>query len=218
MKLNFCHLYGNLLNSNGDIGNVMALEYHAKKRAYDVNIDLVSLNDEFDPKKYDFVFLGGGQDYEQAIVGKDLKNKKEGLKEYIENGGLMLAVGGGYQILGKDYYNNNNQKIRGLDIFSYYSKKLEDNKRFIGNIKIQGYRSGETYYGFENHSGLTFLEDDMEPFAKVISGNGNNGEDKTEGFRYKNTFGTYLHGPLLPRNENLCELFLNIIDMNNRNR
>lgn len=218
MKLYFCHLYGNLLNTYGDIGNIMALEYHAKKRGYEVQTDIISLKDDFDPDKYDFVFFGGGQDYEQSIVEKDLESKKEKLVKYIENGGLMLAICGGYQLMGQYYYDAHNKKIEGLKIFSYYTKNQPDKKRFIGNIEIKDFRTNDTYYGFENHGGVTYLTDDVEPFGRVISGSGNNGEDKTEGFRYKNTIGTYLHGPLLPRNENLCEIFLDIIDSKYRNK
>lgn len=218
MKLNICHLYGNLLNTYGDIGNIMALEYQAKKRGYNVNIDIVSLKDNFDPNKYDFVFFGGGQDYEQSIVEKDLETKKDKLKKYIEAGGLMLAICGGYQLLGEYYYDAYNKKIQGLGIFSYHTENQKGKTRFIGDIKIKDYRSGEIYEGFENHGGMTYLKGDLEPFGIVVSGNGNNGEDKTEGFRYKNTFGSYLHGPLLPRNENLCEIFLNIIEHNYRNK
>lgn len=218
MKINICHLYGNLLNTYGDIGNVMALKYHAEKRGYEVSVDIVSLKDNFDPDKYDFVFFGGGQDYEQSIVEKDLESKKDQLIKYIEDGGLMLAICGGYQLLGQYYYDAHNNKIQGLGIFSYHTENQKDKKRFIGNIVIEDYRSGQRYYGFENHGGVTYLNDDVEPFGLVISGNGNNGEDKTEGFRYKNTFGSYLHGPLLPRNENLCEIFLDIIEVNYRDK
>src|SRR5699024_777836 len=181
---------------------VMALKYHAERRGYEVEVDVVSLKDEFDPNKYDFVFFGGGQDYEQSIVEKDLESKKDKLIEYIEDGGLMLAICGGYQLMGQHYYDAHNNKIQGLGIFSYHTENQKDKNRFIGNIKIRDYRSGQIYQGFENHVGVTYLGDDVEPFGIVISGNGNNGDDKTEGFRYKNTFGSYLHGPLLPRNEN----------------
>ncbi|MDD7305382.1 MAG: adenosylcobyric acid synthase [Peptoniphilaceae bacterium] len=218
MKLNICHLYGNLLNTYGDIGNIMALKYHAQKRGYDVKVDTVSLKDDFNPDKYDFVFFGGGQDYEQSIVEKDLESKKDKLVKYIENDGLMLAVCGGYQLLGQYYFDAYNKKIEGLGIFPYYTENQKNKNRFIGNIQIEDYRSHQIYNGFENHGGITYLKDNLEPFGLVVTGNGNNGEDKTEGFRYKNTFGTYLHGPLLPRNENLCEIFLDIIDMNYRNK
>lgn len=216
MIINICHLYGNLLNTYGDVGNVMALKYFAEKKGYKVNIDVVSLNDEFDYEKYDFVFFGGGQDYEQSIVEKDLENKKENIKKYIENSGLFLAICGGFQLMGQYYYDAFNNKIEGLKIFDYYTKNQENSNRFVGNIEIKDLKNGEIYRGFENHGGVTFLKDKNQAFAKVISGNGNNGEDSTEGFRYKNTFASYLHGPLLARNENLVNTFLEIIESKKR--
>lgn len=214
MIINICHLYGNLLNTYGDVGNVMALKYFAKKKGHEVNIEVVSLNDEFDYKKYDFVFFGGGQDYEQSIVEKDLENKKENIKKYIENDGLFLAICGGYQLMGQYYYDAYDNKIEGLKIFDYYTKNQVNSNRFVGNIEIKDNENGQIYHGFENHGGVTFLENRENAFACVIEGNGNNGEDKTEGFRYKNTFASYLHGPLLARNENLVNTFLEIIENN----
>lgn len=214
MIINICHLYGNLLNTYGDVGNVMALKYFAEKKGHEVNIEVVSLNDDFDYKKYDFVFFGGGQDYEQSIVEKDLENKKENIKKYIENDGLFLAICGGYQLMGQYYYDAYDNKIEGLKIFDYYTKNQVNSNRFVGNIEIKDNENGQIYHGFENHGGVTFLKNIENSFASVIDGNGNNGEDKTEGFRYKNTFASYLHGPLLARNENLVNTFLEIIENN----
>lgn len=212
MIINICHLYGNLLNTYGDVGNVMALKYMAEKNGNEVKVDVISLNDKFDYKKYDFVFFGGGQDYEQSIVEKDLESKKEDIKKYIDNDGLFLAICGGYQLLGKYYYDAYNNKIEGLNIFDYYTKNQENSNRFVGNVKVKDNISNQVYEGFENHGGVTYLADKNNAFATVVEGYGNNGEDKTEGFRYRNTFATYLHGPLLARNENLCQTFLQIIE------
>lgn len=214
MIINICHLYGNLLNTYGDVGNVMALKYFAQKKGHQVNVEVVSLKDNFDYKKYDFVFFGGGQDYEQSIVGKDLEDKKENIVKYIENNGLFLAICGGYQLMGQYYYDAYDNKIEGLKIFDYYTKNQENANRFVGNIEIRDNKNGQIYRGFENHGGVTFLKNKENAFASVIEGNGNNGEDKTEGFRYKNTFASYLHGPLLARNENLVNTFLDIIENN----
>ncbi|EEB36369.1 CobB/CobQ-like protein [Anaerococcus hydrogenalis DSM 7454] len=214
MIINICHLYGNLLNTYGDVGNVMALKYFAQKKGHQVNVDVVSLKDDFDYKKYDFVFFGGGQDYEQSIVEKDLEDKKENIVKYIENNGLFLAICGGYQLMGQYYYDAYDNKIEGLKIFDYYTKNQENANRFVGNIEIKDNKNGQIYRGFENHGGVTFLKKKENAFSSVIEGNGNNGEDKTEGFRYKNTFASYLHGPLLARNENLVNTFLDIIENN----
>lgn len=211
-KLKICHLYGNLLNTYGDVGNIMAFAHEAKKRGYEVETEIISLGDSFDEKKYDFVFFGGGQDYEQSIVQLDLKDKKNAIQRYIENSGLFLAICGGYQLLGKYYYDAYNNKIEGLNIFDHYTKNQEEAKRFTGNIRIRDYINGSIYNGFENHGGITYLGENQQPFGIVEEGNGNNGIDKTEGFRYKNTIGTYLHGPILARNNELCNEFLNILE------
>lgn len=210
-KINICHLYGNLLNTYGDIGNIMAITHEAHKNGYEVASEIISINDDFDPKKYDFVFFGGGQDYEQSIVQKDMLKKKDAFKDFIENDGVFLAICGGYQLLGDYYYDAYNNKIDGLAIFSHYTKNQENN-RFTGPIKIKDAITSDIYEGFENHGGVTYLSDNQKPFGIVVEGNGNNGEDKTEGFRYKNTIGTYLHGPLLARNENLCESLFRLIE------
>ena len=212
MKINIAHLYGNLLNTYGDIGNIMQITHMLKNIGYDVNVHIISLKDRFDPNNYDFVFFGGGQDYEQRIVQKDLMLKKEAIRDYIENDGVFLAICGGYQLLGKYYYDAYDNLIEGLNIFDHYTKNHEGKLRFTGNVKIRSsVDETEIYEGFENHGGITFLAENQKPFGIVIEGNGNNGEDKTEGFRYKNTIGTYLHGPLLPRNPNLSESLLEII-------
>ena len=215
-KINICHLYGNLLNTYGDVGNVMAIIHEAHKNGYEVNTDIVSIGDDFNPDKYDFVFFGGGQDYEQSIVQKDLVKKSSKLKEFIENEGVLLAICGGYQLLGKYYYDVYNNKIEGLSFFPHYTKNQENNKRFTGSIKIKDNLSGDIYEGFENHGGVTYLDKEQEAFGIVVDGNGNNGTDKTEGFRYKNTIGTYLHGPILARNEVLCENLFKSIAKNAR--
>ncbi len=212
MKIRICHLYGNLLNTYGDIGNIMAIKYLAENKGYQVGVDTVSLGDSFNPENYDFVFFGGGQDYEQEVVHEDLIEKKDSISLYIESGKLFLAICGGYQLLGQYYYNGKNKKIDGLGIFNHYTVNQEAGKRFVGDIKIKSTLTGSIYRGFENHGGRTFLGEGEEAFGEILEGNGNNGEDKTEGFRYKNTYGTYLHGPLLGKNMDLAQKFLEIIE------
>lgn len=183
----------------------MAFEYELKKREIISERKIVSIGDDFKAKDYDFVFFGGGQDYEQNIVKDDLIRKKDEIVKYIENDGLFIAVCGGYQLLGKYYYSADGQKLDGLNIFDHYTINQDSKQRFTGQIKIDVESFNEVCLGFENHGGRTFLATNQTPFGIVIEGNGNNGEDKTEGFIYKNTIGTYLHGPLLARNENLCK-------------
>lgn len=210
-ELNVCHLYGNLMNTYGDIGNILVMDYYCKKMNIKLNYELISLDDQFDETKYDFVLFGGGQDYEQSVIANDLQTKKEALTRYIENNGTLLAVCGGYQLLGQYYIDANGKKIAGIGALSHYTRgQKEDEERLIGNVKIKNDTFNEEYIGFENHGGRTFLGDDEQPLGRIIEGNGNNGEDQGEGVIYKNTFGTYFHGPILARNENLAVRMINI--------
>lgn len=206
MELNICHLYPDLLNVYGDMGNILILKYRAEQRNIQVNIYNVSMNDDFDPEKYDITFFGGGQDFEQSIVSQDLiENKKESIKNYIENEKVFLCICGGYQLLGKYYTTPSGEKLDGLDILDIYSEGGET--RFIGNTIIYNEEFKETYVGFENHSGRTYIGD-LNPLGKVLHGYGNNGEDKQEGCIYKNTFCTYFHGSLLSKNPELADRLL----------
>ena len=208
MELNICHLYPDLLNVYGDVGNILILKDRAEKRGIKVNIINVSLNDEFNKDNMDIVFFGGGQDYEQSIVSEDLKNnKKESLEQYIEEEKVLLAICGGYQLLGKHYIAPNGEKLDGLGILDIYTEAGE--KRLIGNTVIHNEEFDETYVGFENHSGRTFIND-LKPLGKCVHGYGNNGEDGYEGCIYKNTFCTYFHGSLLSKNPELADRFLKI--------
>jgi CobQ-like glutamine amidotransferase family enzyme len=203
MELNICHLYPDLLNVYGDIGNILILKYRAEKRGIKVNIVNVSMGDTFNKEKYDIVFFGGGQDYEQSIVAQDLKkNKESSIKEYIESGKVFLSICGGYQLLGKYYTTPEGEKLEGLNILDIYTEGGK--KRFIGNTIIKNEESGETYVGFENHSGRTYIGS-YKPLGKVIEGYGNNGEDGYEGCIYKNTYCTYFHGSLLSKNPELAD-------------
>ncbi|WP_415379595.1 type 1 glutamine amidotransferase [Pediococcus pentosaceus] len=203
-NLNVAHLYGDLLNTYGDNGNLLALKYYAKKMDTDLDIDIVSLDDQFNPKDWDIVFFGGGQDYEQNIVSKDIQHKKEDLTDYIEDGGPLLAICGGYQLLGHYYVGANGEKIKGIDALDHYTLSQDDN-RFIGDIVIKNAETGEIYHGFENHNGKTFLGKGERPLGEVQSGHGNNGEDQSEGVIYKNVYGSYFHGPILTRNGELAK-------------
>ncbi|SUO66797.1 lipid II isoglutaminyl synthase subunit GatD [Streptococcus pyogenes] len=201
--LTIAHLYGNLMNTYGDNGNILMLKYVAEKLGARVTVDIVSINDTFEQDDYDIVFFGGGQDYEQSIVAKDLPSKKAALADYIANNKVVLAICGGFQLLGQHYVQANGVKIDGLGIMGHYTLNQHQN-RFIGDIKIHNDEFNETYYGFENHQGRTFLSGDEKPLGRVVYGNGNNKEDQTEGVHYKNVYGSYFHGPILSRNVNLA--------------
>jgi len=202
-ELNMGHLYGNLMNTYGDNGNVLMLRYVAEKLGAKVNFEIISLGDEFDENRYDLVFFGGGQDYEQSIVAKDIPTKKEAVTNYIEKGGVMLSICGGYQFLGQYFIMASGQKLEGIGALPHYTLNQTDN-RFIGDIIIENEDTKERYYGFENHQGRTFLGEGQKPLGKTIIGKGNNGEDGGEGMIYKNTYGSYFHGPILARNSKLA--------------
>ncbi len=206
MELNICHMYPDLLNVYGDVGNILILKYRAENRGIKTNIFNVSINDDFDSSKYDIVFFGGGQDYEQSIVSKDLmKNKKEEIIKYIESNKVFLSICGGYQLLGKYYVTPSGEELEGLSALAIYTKS--GNKRFIGNTIIYNKDFDETYVGFENHSGKTYIGN-LKPLGKVLAGYGNNGEDGYEGCIYKNTYCTYFHGSLLSKNPELADRLL----------
>ena len=202
-QLNIAHLYGNLMNTYGDNGNILMLKYVAEKLGAHVTIDIVSLHDNFDENHYDITFFGGGQDFEQSIIADDLPAKKESIDNYIQNDGVLLAICGGFQLLGQYYVEASGRRIEGLGVMGHYTLN-QTNNRFIGDIKIHNEDFNETYYGFENHQGRTFLSDDQKPLGQVVYGNGNNEEKVGEGVHYKNVFGSYFHGPILSRNANLA--------------
>ncbi|MGL4695332.1 type 1 glutamine amidotransferase [Enterococcus larvae] len=207
-ELRVCHLYGNLLNTYGDNGNLLMLKYLAEQNSIAFHSEIVSIYEPFDPEKYDLVFFGGGQDFEQLIVSQDIQSKKEALTSFIEDDGVILAICGGYQLLGHYYIGADGQKIKGISALDHYTISQENN-RYIGDIVIHNEEFDETYYGFENHNGRTFLGEGERPLGKVIEGQGNNAEDGSEGVIYKNVFGSYFHGPILSRNENLAMRLIN---------
>lgn len=206
-SLKLAHLYGDLLNTYGDIGNILTLQYYAKQMDVELAVKVVSLNTPFKADDYDMFFFGGGQDYEQMIVSKDIQDKKQGLTDFIEDGGPGLAICGGYQLLGKYYIGADGQKISGISALPHYTNS-QDNNRFIGDITIKNEGSGDVYHGFENHNGVTYLGKGERPLGTVISGHGNNGEDDGEGAIYNNIFCSYFHGPILARNGGLAKKML----------
>jgi CobQ-like glutamine amidotransferase family enzyme len=156
MELNICHLYPDLLNAYGDIGNVLILKYRAEQRGINVNVLNCSIGQNFEKEKYDIVFFGGGQSYEQSIVSSDLINEKKAyLQEYVEDNGVLLAICGAYQLLGKYYVTAEKEKLEGLNILDIYTEEGSD--RLTGNAIIFNEEFNENYVGFENHSGRTYI-------------------------------------------------------------
>ncbi|MCU9533623.1 lipid II isoglutaminyl synthase subunit GatD [Streptococcus sp. CSL10205-OR2] len=202
-ELKVAHLYGDLLNTYGDNGNILMLKYVGEKLDARMQFDIVSLGDDFNADNYDIIFFGGGQDYEQSIVAKDLPPKADEINRFIQEDKVLLAICGGFQLLGQYYVQANGEKIDGIGVMNHYTLNQKNN-RFIGDIKIHNEEFNETYYGFENHQGRTFLSEEEKPLGKVVYGHGNNKEDGTEGVHYKNVYGSYFHGPILSRNAKLA--------------
>ena len=204
MKLRICHLYGNLMNTYGDNGNLLMLQHRAKKLGYEVETTLISLEEDFNAEDFDIVMFGGGQDYEQTVVAKDLQNKKDALIQYIEDNGVVVAICGGFQLLGRYYVNASGERLNGISAIDVCTNGQFPN-RLIGDIEIFNEEFGETYLGYENHIGRTYLGKNMKPLGKVVKGYGNNEEDHVEGCHYKNVFCSYFHGPILVRNQHLAD-------------
>ena len=204
MKLRVCHLYGNLMNTYGDNGNLLMLQHRAKKLGYEVETTLISLEEDFNPDDFDIVMFGGGQDYEQTVVAKDLQNKKDALIQYIEDDGVVVAICGGFQLLGRYYVNAIGERLNGISAIDVCTNGQFPN-RLIGDVEIVNEEFGETYLGYENHIGRTYLGKNMKPLGKVVKGYGNNEEDHVEGCHYKNVFCSYFHGPILVRNQHLAD-------------
>lgn len=202
-ELRVAHLYGDLMNTYGDNGNILMLRYVGSKLNCEMIFDIVSLDDHFKADDYQLAFWGGGQDYEQSIIAEHLSELTDKLRIFIEAGKPMLAICGGYQMLGKSYTLADGRPIKCTGILGHVTEN-PGNDRIIGDVKIYNEDFDETYYGFENHGGRTYLAADENPLGKVIYGGGNNGQSGEEGFIYKNTFGSYFHGPLLSRNARIA--------------
>lgn len=207
--LKICHLYPDTLNLYGDRGNIVCMQKRMLWRGFNAEITEVNLGEQFNPNDFDIFFIGGGQDFEQSILLDDLRGEKgKNIIKAIEDEKVFLTICGGYQMLGQYYKTWDGKQcdfLGAIDVHTIGAKK-----RMIGDFmfKLDDTDGGETVVGFENHSGKTYLGDGVRPLGTILSGHGNNGEDKTEGARYKNVFATYSHGPVLPKNPQLCDLIL----------
>jgi len=209
-------LYPDLMSTYGDRGNIIILTKRCEWRGIQtkiIQIDFAATN--HDIEKCDMIFGGGAQDRQQGLLIDDLKkNKGSFLKRMINSGIPGLFVCGSPQLLGRYFINGKREKIEGLGIFDMISKYPEQKKpRCIGNLiakinaefKINSSEFHNTIVGFENHGGRTYLGKSANPFAKVVYGNGNNGEDDSEGAVYRNCIATYSHGPFLPKNPHIAD-------------
>lgn len=203
--LRIAHLYPDLLNLYADKGNIQTLKKRCEWRGIDVSVELVKSGETPRLQNCDLVLLGGGSDREQEIVGRTLRNARQEWKAAMEDGLPILAVCGGYQLLGAYYQLPDGAKVPGLGLLDLVT--IAGSPRLIGNVAIDSPECGRIV-GFENHAGYTTHK--HTPLGTVVSGHGNNGRDGQEGVRYRNVVGTYIHGPLLPKNPRLADFMLGL--------
>jgi CobQ-like glutamine amidotransferase family enzyme len=201
MKIVVGHLYPDYLNIYADRGNIAVLARRAAWRGHELEVRTVSLGEPVVAGEHDLLYVGGGQDREQALVAEDLVAKADGIRAAVEDGAAVLAVCGGYQLLGRGYRDFHGVDLPGVGLFPH--ETVAGETRMIGDVLLEcelepGVK--RTLAGFENHAGRTKLDADAEPLGRVVAGFGNDGESGFEGCRVGRAVGTYLHGPLLPRN------------------
>ena len=199
-KIVIGHLYPELLNLYGDAGNLASLTKRCEWRGIEPEIIAFDIDEKIDFQKLDIVLLGGGSEREEKIVCEALKMQRNAFREYVEAGGVALTICGGYQMLGNTYQTAD-ETVEGLAILDI--ETTYDKERWMGNAIVKSDLTKLPIVGFENHNGRTNIGS-YEPLGKNISGKGNDGSGR-EGIVYKNTIGTYLYGPLLPKNPELCD-------------
>ena len=206
LELRLLALYPEQMNIYADRGNILFLQRRCEWRGIAFDYAAAGPGDGFDPAEHDLIYMGGGQDRDQVLVAEDMRTtKRDAISAAVEDGAALLAVCGGYQLLGHRYQLGD-QSIPGLGIADLETVR-DPGPRLIGNIAIEAdLGDGPTVLaGFENHGGRTRLAAGAEPLGRVLHGHGNNGEDRREGVRRLNLIGTYIHGPLLPKNAWLAD-------------
>jgi len=211
MELRLCALYPEQMNIYADRGNIMLLRRRCEWRGIGFAYTASGPGELFDPAEHDFLYMGGGQDRDQKLVAADLlRTKQRALAEAVDDGAVLLAVCGGYQLLGHSYQLGD-ERIEGLGLADLETVR-EPGARLIGNVEIEVDLGGgpRRLAGFENHGGRTYLAQGATPLGRVIRGFGNNGKDGHEGVHRQNIVGTYLHGPLLPKNAWLADRLIQL--------
>ena len=213
--LRLCALYPELMNIYADRGNIAVLRARCEWRGLGFELASASLGDPLDPDAHDFFYMGGGQDRDQVAVAHDMAaTKRDTLHAAADRGAVVLAVCGGYQLLGNSY-ELGAERLPGVGLADLHTVR-EPGPRLIGNCAIEADlgTGPRVIAGFENHGGRTYLGAGERPLGRVLRGHGNNGRDSFEGVHRRNVIGTYLHGPLLPKNvwlaDRLIELALGI--------
>lgn len=208
MRIRVAHLYPDYLNIYADRGNIAVFERRAALRGHALEITGVAPGEHLEPSAFDLIYVGGGQDREQALIAPDLAARGESICKAVGDGTALLAVCGGYQLLGRGYRGRDGSTMPGAGLFPH--ETVAGNKRLIGDVLIEVDLDGlvTTVAGFENHAGRTLLDAGATPLGRVIAGHGNDGASGFEGCRVGAAIGTYLHGPLLPRNPALADWLL----------
>ena len=206
MKIRVGHLYPDYLNIYADRGNMAVLARRAAWRGHELEVEPISMGDVLRPGVHDLLYVGGGQDREQALVAVDLAARSDAVREGAAGGAAVLAVCGGYQLLGRSYRARDGVELSGIGLFPLDT--IAGERRMIGDVLLNCAWAGRTLAGFENHAGRTQLDHGASPLGRVVHGFGNDGESGFEGCRVGRAIGTYLHGPLLPRNPWLADWLL----------
>lgn len=201
MKLTIGHLYPDLLNLYGDRGNIQCLRKRLEWRGIEVKVIPFCLGASVDFRRLDIVMLGGGSDREQELAADGLREARQEMHKFIEDGGGVLAVCGGYQLLG-EYYRTSDKTIQGMGVLDIYTEWKQE--RIVGNVMLGSTLFSTKIVGFVNHGGRTHIGD-YTPLGAVKFGFGNTEYSRQEGLVYKNVIATYLHGPLLPKNPEVCD-------------
>lgn len=201
-------MYHDVMDLYGDRGNMQVLKKRCLDRGIDITIDTCGIGQEKTIKDYDLLFIGGGADREQGLLYDDLVSRKQDIMDAIDAKTFVLLICGGYQFFGQYYIDNNNNQMEGLGIFNYYTASDAKVGRCIGNIEIEATLDGQTInmVGFENHGGQT--RGVSHPLGKVIHGHGNEYQGGYEGFYNGQVLGTYMHGPLLPKNPQVADFII----------
>ena len=198
------HLYPDYLNIYADRGNIAVFARRASWRGHELEVDAIGMDDAIVPGSHDLYYVGGGQDREQFLVAENLAAKAAPLLEAVDGGAALLAVCGGYQLLGRGYRGFHGEDMPGVGLFPL--ETVAGDTRMIGDVLLE--TDLGPIAGFENHAGRTRLDPDAQPLGRVVAGFGNDGESGFEGCRVRRAIGTYLHGPLLPRNPHLADWLL----------
>jgi lipid II isoglutaminyl synthase (glutamine-hydrolysing) len=209
VRIRVGHLYPEYLNIYADRGNIAVLERRAALRGHELAVEALGVGEPVEPGAHDLLYVGGGQDREQLLIAPDLAGKGEAIREAVAGGAALLAVCGGYQLLGRGYRGRDGSLMPGAGLFAH--ETVAGTTRMIGDVLLDcelepGVR--RPLAGFENHAGRTLLDEGAEPLGRVVHGFGNDGASGYEGCRLGRAVGTYLHGPLLPRNPWLADWLL----------